>query len=453
MDQAAPGPTRSALCLSLAALLAATVLVPSVAAGPEPSGSLEGQLAAFRAEVDGAVEAYTQAYHDFQTAPNASAKQAARQAMVAAGHRVGEAFLAFERGHGDNGSLSVFMQTQMSQGFYRSFEQDVVLLRATMLDAKSGAPPSPEEVRTHASPVRQALDRAESCLPEGCGSMLAGAGVQSFFVLLREGFEAILLVGAIVAYLHKSDRSHKTKHVYAGVGAAIAATLAAWFAMDLAFEATAARSSFAHAVLEGATLLLASLVLFYVGFWLLSKVESRRWREFIDGKLEDSLADDRSWMLGLVGFLAVFREGVETVLFVQAIALGSGGAWGQIGLGLLVGAAALAGLYYAVHRAGAKVPLRSFFAVTSAVLLALSVRFLGLGLFELQEAGLLAVTSLPGWLAAWTSGPLTEVLLSLAGFAPTLEVALAQGLLLTVVGAGIAWTFMIRPIRAQAAAS
>lgn len=426
--------------------LAVLVLLAPVASAQGTGGPLQAQLDGFRATIQDAVDAYEAAYQDLQAAGNASAEAAARERMVAAGHEIGDAFLAFERGHGDEGSLSVFMQTQMGQGFYRSFERDVVLLRATMVDADSGAPAPPSEVRAGVSPVFQGLDRAEECLPDGCGSTLAGTAAQSFLVLLREGFEAILLVGAIVTYLHKTDRSEKCGHVWAGVGAGVAASLVAWFALDAAFAAAAAQGSAAHAIMEGATMLLAAAVLFYVSFWLLSKVESKRWQAFIDGKVEASLADERSWMLALVGFLAVFREGVETVLFVQAISIGSGGAWDQIGLGLGLGAVALVALYYAVHHTGVRIPLRSFFAVTGAALGFLAVRFLGLGLFELQEAGWLATTPLPDVASYLAAHPLIGSLLrDVAGSAPTLEVLAGQILLVSVFLAAGVWTILSTP--------
>lgn len=436
-----PRTLETARASLLAALALAGVLAAPAQAQSGASAPLDEQLEDFRSELEGAVEAYRAAHEDFEAADNATAREDARNRMTDAGHRVGDAFLAFEQGHGDDGSLSVFMQTEIGSGFYRSFEQDVVVLRATMLDAEEGQPPTPSTVETRAAPAFESLDRAESCLPDGCGSALAGAGVQSFLVLLREGVEAILLVGAIVAFLHKTDRSEKTRHVWSGVAAGVGASALAWVGLDQAFSAAAAQSSFAHALLEGATMLLAAAILFYVSFWLLSKVESRRWQAFLDDAVENSLADDRAWMLVLVGFLAVFREGVETVLFVQAISLGSGGAWTEISVGLALGAVALVAVYLAVHRFGVQVPLRSFFAVTGAALALLSIRFLGLGLFELQEAGLLATSPLAavGEVLSWH--PVTGVLLrDVLGVSPTVEVLVGQALLVGVFAAGGAWT-------------
>lgn len=449
MDATVPS-TRRAL-VAVAIILGAAVAAP--AAGAQ-TGPLAEQLDRFRSTIEIAVDDYEGAYANFTSAQDEATRQRARDAMVQAGERVGQAFLAFESGHGDEASLSVFMQTQMDRGFYRAFEQDVVLLRATMMQAASGAPPSAADVQAQASPVTKALDRAEGCVPDGCASSLAGTAAQSFVVLLREGLEAILLLGAIIAYLRKTERLDEIKQVWAGVGAGIGASVLAWFALDRAFSAAAARGSVAHAVLEGVTMLLAALILFYVSFWLISKVEAERWQRFIDGKLKASLADDRTWMLAGIGFLAVFREGVETVLFLQAIAIGSGGAWGQIGLGLLVGVAALAGAYYLVHHASVRVPLRNFFAVTGGLLGLLAIRFVGLGLFELQEAGLLSTTPLPSVSQLFASSPILAVALrDVMGVSPTLEAVLGQGLLVGVFLAGAVWTVLVRPVWADPAAT
>lgn len=442
-------PAARRLALGLLVALAGLAASPAAGGQSPDEGPLEDQLAAFREEVRDAVEAYRAAHANFTAAEDEQARERAREAMTSAGRDVGEAFLAFERGHGEEGSLSVFMQTEMPRGFYRDFEQDVVLLRADMVAAARGTPTPRDEVAERSSAVESALDRTGECLPDGCGSALAGAGAQSFLVLLREGFEAILVVGAIVAYLHKSDRADQVRHVYKGVAAALAASLLAWLALDQAASSAAARGGLASAIVEGLTMLLAAAVLFWVGFWLLNKVEAERWRSFLDGQVENSLADGNPWALGVVGFLAVGREGLETALFVQAIALGSGGPWLEIAIGLGLGALALAAVYYLVHRAGVTIPLRAFFGVTSALLLFLSLRFLGLGVFEFQEAGLLGVTQLPAWLAAWAQGPAGSTLGALAGFAPTAEVAIAQALLAGSVLAGLAWTFLIRPVRSR----
>jgi len=386
--------SRTAAPLGLLALVLAATLGAPIAGGQAEPTRREAQLTAFRDTVSQAVDDYAAAHANFTQADNASAKQDAREAMVQAGREIGQTFLRFEQGHGDNASLSVFMQTEMPPSFYRAFEQDIVLLRATMVDAETSTPPAPSEVERQAGKVQASFDRVDDCLPDGCQSAASSAGAQSFFVLVREGLEAILLVGAITAYLHKTDRGHKAREVYAGVGAALVATLVAWLALDQAFQAAAQAGL--SALVEATTMLLAAALLFYISFWLLSKTESKRWRKSLDGKVEQGLAENSTLALAGIGFLAVFREGLETVLFMKAITLQAGAAWTEIAIGSGLALLVLGILYYAVRQASVRIPLRPFFAVTSAVLGLLALRFTGIGVFEFRKAGALSVSGLSG---------------------------------------------------------
>ncbi len=438
--------------VALALLLLAAALAPAgVAAAADmedvPQAELEAKLEAFRTRLHEAVEDYEAAHGNWTSAETASNRSAARDGMEAAGREVGAAFLEFERGHGNASSLNAWMQGHMPPRFYQALERHVVLLRALMVQAGEGeaSVASVEEVRGQWSLVDRALDRAASCMPDGCRGALVGTVAQAFVVLLREGFEAILIVGAMVAYLHKSDRPEKVRHVAVGVGLGVAASLVAWFALRWVFGA-AQPGSMEQTLLEGTSMLLAAAVLFYVGFWLLSKVETDRWRAYLDGKVQDSLASDRAWVLGVIGFLAVFREGVETALFLQALSLQSGGATGEILLGLGLASVLLVGIYYLVHHVGVRVPLRPFFLGTSVLLYLLAVRFAGMGVFELQEGSLLSVTALPA-VATWLDAhPLVGVLAQdVMGFAPTAEVALTQGILILVLAGGATWSLAIEP--------
>lgn len=425
----------------LAGLILGTVaLAAPVQAERFEEDTLRDQLAGLRARVDDAVDRYLDAHANYTSATTEANRSEAREAMAAAGRDVGDTFIRFERGHGNASSLNAFMQERMPSGFYPSFERQIVLLRSMMTQAAEGEPAPPGEVQAQQNLVTNALDRTGSCMPEGCRGALVGVAAQSFVILLREGFEAILIVGAIVAYLYKSNRGDRVPQVYGGVGLAILASLGLWFVLGSVFDAARPGSTL-NTVLEGTSMLLAAAVLFYVSYWLLSKAESRRWRDYIDGKVEDSLAQDRTWVLGLVGFLAVFREGVETALFLQALSTRTGGATLEIGLGLGVAALVLVFVYYAVHVIGVKVPLRAFFVGTSALLYVLALRFVGLGVFEFQEGGLIPVTPMAGVVAFLQSnGALAFLLQDVLGFVPTAEVMAAQALLVVALIAGGAWT-------------
>lgn len=440
MTDGPTGPSTRLAAAILAALILGTVALAAPAQARFEEGALRDQLAGLRARVDDAVDRYLDAHRNYTSATDPANRSQAREAMVAAGRDVGDTFIRFERGHGNASSLNAFMQERMPGGFYPSFERQIVLLRSMMTQAAEGDPTPPGDVQAQANLVSNALERTEGCVPDGCRGALVGVAAQSFVILLREGFEAILIVGAIVAYLHKSNRGDRVPQVYGGVGLAIVASLGLWFVLASVFDAARPGSTL-NTMLEGTSMLLAAVVLFYVSFWLLSKAESRRWRDYIDGKVEDSLAQDRTWVLGLVGFLAVFREGVETTLFLQALSTRTGGATLEIGLGLGVAALVLVFVYYAVHVLGVKVPLRAFFVGTSALLYVLALRFVGLGVFEFQEGGLIPVTPMAGVVAFLQSnGALAFLLQDVLGFVPTAEVMAAQVLLVVALIVGGAWT-------------
>jgi high-affinity iron transporter len=150
-------------------------------------------------------------------------------------------------------------------------------------------------------------------------------------------------------------------------------------------------------ILEGATMLLAVVVLFSVSYWLISKVEAARWQQFIRQKVEHALQRGGGSALALVAFLAVYREGAETALFYQALFGEGRDSTGPIVLGIIVGGAALAVIFTLFYRYGVRIPLRPFFAVTSVVLYYMAFVFAGKGVRELQEGNVIPITTIPGF--------------------------------------------------------
>jgi hypothetical protein len=138
-----------------------------------------------------------------------------------------------------------------------------------------------------------------------------------------------------------------------------------------------------------------------------------------------------------VAFLAVYREGFETVLFYKALAVSGGaGSWVPLVGGILIGAVVLAGVYVAINRFGVRLPLKPLFGVTSALLYYMAFVFAGKGIAELQEAGLVSLTPV-GW------GPRIPSM----GIYPTVESLGLQGVLLLLAAVALAWTFLIEPRR------
>src|SRR5256884_3748902 len=104
---------------------------------------------------------------------------------------------------------------------------------------------------------------------------------QSFVLLLREGFEAILIVAALMAFLAKAGAVERRRHVAQGAWAAVGASLVTAAVVELLFEITPGQRE----ALEGVTMLLATAVLFYVSYWLLSKIEVAKWNAFVKGRM------------------------------------------------------------------------------------------------------------------------------------------------------------------------
>lgn len=263
----------------------------------------------------------------------------------------------------------------------------------------------------------------------------SGLFAESFLLLLREGLEAILILGAIVAVVMKSGAEERKREVRWGAGLAVVASLATAALIRWLLRIAPAQQE----ALEGAVMLLAAAVLFYVSYWMVSKLDQEAWQRFVRGRIEGALAQGGALALAAAAFLAVYREGFETVLFYQAL-YGTGGAAGAapITAGLVLAGAALVGLFVGIERFGVRVPLRPFFAVTGSLLYFMAFVFAGRGIAELQEGAWIGATPVPGV-------PANDFL----GIHQTLESLMAQGLLVAALLAGLGWVFVIRPWRAR----
>ncbi|MGH9388121.1 MAG: FTR1 family iron permease, partial [Vicinamibacteria bacterium] len=246
-------------------------------------------------------------------------------------------------------------------------ESDFLALRSTLRDASD-----PAAARAQVERVSAGLERLAA----------AGTGTQgplalflnSLAIILREGFEAILIIAALVAFLRKSGNGALVRHIVRGALAAVAASFATAFALRGIFQLGIAQQE----TLEGFTLLLASAVLFGVSYWLFTKIYVEEWHTYLRGKVEKALQSGSRWALASVAFLAVYREGFETVLFYQALLVENSGAL-AIPAGFVTGCGGLAVIYYLLHHAGKRIPIRQFFFATGAILYLMGFIFAGQG--------------------------------------------------------------------------
>ncbi|MDR1444668.1 MAG: FTR1 family iron permease [Treponema sp.] len=240
----------------------------------------------------------------------------------------------------------------------------------------------------------------------------------SLIIIVREGFEAIIIVGAIVAYLLKSGNKKSVRPVYWGSLIALGVSvLMAWILNQI----TSVAGGQNQEIIEGATMLLAVVVLFYVSNWMVSKAEAGAWSSYIEGKVEASITKGSIFSLAFAAFLAVFREGAETILFYQALLAQTQNYINMIWVGLGVGVVLLVIIYILIRFLSIRLPLKPFFLGTSILLFIMSVTFVGNGIKELQEGNVIGVTPIQG---------LGSV--DILGIYPTLETLIPQIMLLAI---------------------
>lgn len=244
----------------------------------------------------------------------------------------------------------------------------------------------------------RARDAVEAGLPEVVAlthptTSRWGAFLQSLLIIVREGFEAILVIGAVVTLLVKTGHRERLRAVWAGVALGILASGATAALLATVLRAIPA----SREVLEGATMLFAVAVLFSISYWLISRAEAAKWQTFLRGKVNDALARGGGRALALVAFLAVYREGAETALFYQALFQEGAHVALPLALGILAGAALLAVIFTLFYRYGVRVPMRPFFTVTGVLLYTMAFVFMGRGVRELQEGNVLPLSVIPNF--------------------------------------------------------
>jgi high-affinity iron transporter len=196
-------------------------------------------------------------------------------------------------------------------------------------------------------------------------------------------------------------------------------------------------------VLEAITALVAVVVLFYVSFWLIARLEHKRWLEFVRAKMWNAISVGSTASLVAVGFTAVYREGFETALFYQALLSFGTGLGVYVAIGVALAVVALAAVAWLMFRLGRKLPIKLFMNVAVAMVMATSVAFLGNAVHTLQNADIVGFHRLDGW-------PRMPIFLAQAtGYWPTREVVLAQVALSAVYVLGAVYLFMLKPAAAR----
>jgi high-affinity iron transporter len=255
--------------------------------------------------------------------------------------------------------------------------------------------------------------------------------IQAAAILLREGLEAMLVIAALAAYLDKAGARSRLSALYSGALFAILASLIAAFLFAMY------NGGEHNDLIEGVTMLAAAALMLYVSGWLLVRQDQAAYQRMLKHQADAALAKSTGAAVAVLAFLAVFREGAETVLFVHALAGSSGGYGLPLIAGLIAAAAALAVIFVFINIIARKIPLRPLFLLTSAFLFVMALKFIGQGLQEFQEQQLISFTPIKnnGWM-------------DVVGLNPTWEAVSAQ--LVVLVLAGL--TYLVLSRRHAAAA-
>jgi high-affinity iron transporter len=290
--------------------------------------------------------------------------------------------------------------------------------------------------------VQAGLDSVERALTDkGVAAPLLAFGF-SFSILFREGLEAVLIIAVLLGSLEAARASNYRRPLTWGVAGAVAATAVTFALATTVIEI----APFNRELLEAGAALLAVVVLFAVTFWLVSRLEHRRWMEFMRSRVSAAVTAGGAMAFAGLGFTAVYREGFETVLFYQALLLFAEGLILWVVLGAAAAAVALGGLGYAVFGLGRRLPLRPMLIAGASILLLLSVAFVGNAVRSLQEADIIGVTPIEG---GWARLPI--FIAELTGIHPTREGIAVQAALLGVYVVGALYVFWLRPARERRA--
>ncbi|MDR0579911.1 MAG: FTR1 family iron permease [Campylobacteraceae bacterium] len=248
--------------------------------------------------------------------------------------------------------------------------------------------------------IEEALQKLYAQVEQGAQKLSSSSTPWSLFIysliiILREGAEALIIIAAVIAYLVKSGNEKKLGSVvHSSFWSAIGLSFVTAFVMNYLFNVSGESAE----MLEGITMLVAVGLLFYVGFWLLSNAHAKKWSQYITGKVKDSISSGSAKALWFTVFLAVYREGAETVLFYQALLFDAKNTLGYsaIAMGFAVGAVLLVILFFFLRAGAVRIPIKPFFVITSAIIFYMSVVFTGKGIMELVEGKIIEPTIIEG---------------------------------------------------------
>jgi high-affinity iron transporter len=263
--------------------------------------------------------------------------------------------------------------------------------------------------------------------------------LSALLITLREGLEAALIVGVVLGYLRQIGRRDRAPYAWVGVG--VAAMFSAILAVMMRVIGAELSEPFEQ-IFEGTTMLLAVAVLTWMIFWM--RYQARFLQSDLERRVHSVVTQGQDWGLFVLTFLAVFREGLETALFLAANAFAADAAstltGALIGLALAVGAGILIYVY------SVRLDMKLFFNATSLLLIVFAAGLLAHGVHEFQEIGWLPILTGTAWDTRWLldhKSDLGSIVRALVGYTskPTwLEVTVYVGYWVVVLQAVRWWT-------------
>ncbi|MBT1181367.1 FTR1 family protein [Bifidobacterium sp. CP2] len=352
------------------------------------------------------------------------------------------AYKAYEKGDGAKGATlvnNVYYQYYEKLGFEKNVMNAISGSRVSQVEYQFKMTRSAMNKGKSLKATKKLVDDLKAMLVKDAGILDGGAADkeggftkfitsavgQAFLILIREGLEALLVVAAVIAYLVKSGNKRFTKWIYVGVLAGLAGSGIIAVIFTLLFGGSGPQQE----IMEGVCALIAMGMLLWTSNWMLNKSSVEAWNRYIRTKTEaavksvseqvesgEKVAFGTIVSLAMLSFLAVFREGAETVIFYQSIysmSQDSKGMW----TGGIAAAVVLVIIFLIIRFTSVKIPIGPFFLITSILMSVLVVVFAGGGVHALIEGDLLPAIYLDGV-------PTNDWL----GFYPYVECIVAQAL-------------------------
>ncbi len=210
--------------------------------------------------------------------------------------------------------------------------------------------------------------------------------IDSMLILLREGVEALVIVLSLASALRAAKQRKGLVWVYAGAIVGILASILAAVVLKYSFPALSSGTN--REIIEGVVGIFAVIMMIGIGIWLHSKSSVKAWKDYMDKKLNVVLSTGSFVSMFALSFLAVFREGAETILFYAGIMPLITTSNLLIGIGLAIVALIILG--FAMMKASGKLPISKVFLVLSWLIYILGFKMLGVSIHALQITDMLS---------------------------------------------------------------